>query len=309
MILIIASPHDIHARCVTDRLRAVGQRVCILDLAVFGQGGSVTYPIGRLGSPRVTSTDGQIIEMDEARTVWYRRHHHPQVPAAIVDTDDRRFAQAEWAETLTGLLMSLNARVINPMLPQMAATKPRQLEVARQIGLRVPDTLITNDPAEVERFLELHNAQIIHKAMSAPNHQLIDTRRWTGADRPGLSDLSIAPTMFQEEIIGPADVRVTVVGSQIFTARIVDSHNHGVVDSRMNLEMMYEPHELPTKVQYLIMEFMKKTGLVVGAIDMKITADGDYVFFEVNPQGQFLYIEILTGLPITSAFARLLAEN
>lgn len=54
---------------------------------------------------------------------------------------------------------------------------------------------------------------------------------------------------------------------------------------------------------------MATLGLVFGTIDLKITHDGEYVFLEVNPQGQFLYVENLTGLPITLALARLLARD
>ena len=54
---------------------------------------------------------------------------------------------------------------------------------------------------------------------------------------------------------------------------------------------------------------MGELGLLFGTIDMKLTEGGEHVFLEVNPQGQFLYIEILTGLPIANAVADFLARD
>ena len=44
-----------------------------------------------------------------------------------------------------------------------------------------------------------------------------------------------------------------------------------------------------------------------GAFDLRRRDDGVHVFLEVNPAGQWLYVEEATGLPITAAVARLLA--
>ena len=130
---------------------------------------------------------------------------------------------------------------------------------------------------------------------------------WAETDSEALEDLPLAPTMFQEAVDGPSDVRATVAGERILAARIQSSEGRFGVDSRLDLDVPCVPHELPARVANPLLEMMSALGLVYGTIDLKITDEGEYFFFEVNPQGQFLYIEILTGLPITSAVADLLA--
>lgn len=250
-----------------------------------------------------------MVDFDEVEAVWYRRFHEIAVPPEVGIADDRVFVRREWQDVLNSIFFGLDCRSVNPLPGQISATKPRQLEMARRTGLPVPDTLVTNDPSQVEIFLERHRGRVVHKAMSPPMGRFIDTRRWTDADRAALSDLPLAPTIFQEEIVGPSDVRVTIVGEEVFAARIETAEGRAGLDSRLDLDAPCYPHSLPVDVRERLLDMMRALGLCYGAVDLKITERGEYVFFEVNPQGQFLYIEVLTGLGISSAMAGLLAGD
>jgi glutathione synthase/RimK-type ligase-like ATP-grasp enzyme len=248
------------------------------------------------------------VRLNDIKAVWLRRFFRPRLSSAISDLGDRAFAQSEWSKTVDGVLASLNARFVNSMHAQRAAVKPRQLQIARQAHLRIPDTLITNDPSDARAFLQEHDYRVVHKAMTAPEHFLIDTRRWEGCGYALDEDLPFAPTIFQEEISGP-DLRVTVVGGQIFTCITPGSPNPATVDVRFGGYESAEPYDLPGVVKERILEVMCELGLVFGCLDMKLdTTRDDYVFLEVNPQGQFLFVEILTGLPISRALCDLLCE-
>jgi glutathione synthase/RimK-type ligase-like ATP-grasp enzyme len=141
--------------------------------------------------------------------------------------------------------------------------------------------------------------------MSAPNHMFVDTRLWKEKDRQYLANLQLAPVMFQEYISGPYDIRATIVGDEIFSARITNQNRGEAIDSRLNLDSHYEAYELPEEIRDKILGFMKKMGLVFGTMDLKITKEGEHVFFEINPQGQFLYVQILTKLPIVEGFSKI----
>ncbi|MEZ4456069.1 MAG: hypothetical protein R2882_05895 [Gemmatimonadales bacterium] len=80
------------------------------------------------------------------------------------------------------------------------------------------------------------------------------------------------------------------------------------MDVRLN-NVPYRPHELPLEVQERILLLMRRLGLEYGAIDFRLTPEGEYVFLEINPAGQFLYIEQATGLPIAAALAGHLARG
>jgi glutathione synthase/RimK-type ligase-like ATP-grasp enzyme len=77
----------------------------------------------------------------------------------------------------------------------------------------------------------------------------------------------------------------------------------------MNLHAKYMAHELPAETARLLGELMNRLGLVYGAIDLRLTPEGRYVFLEINPAGQFLYIEHATGQPIAATLAQTLLKK
>lgn len=306
LILVVASPNDSHARIVARKLGEAGHEVRFLDWSNAVETLRVTYPIG-CKAPGPSAWLGEDIDPGRIDTVWYRRAPSPLLPDVRED-DERRFAIAEWVSAVEGFLSSLPARFVSSPARQRQATKPRQLEAALRAGLRVPETLITNEPQAALEFVERHGGKVVHKVLTATNHFFPDTRRFDQHARDALHNLPLAPTMFQEEIIGPAELRITVVGKQLFTARILRRPGDDGVDSRLNLDRPYEPAQLPPDVERRLLTMMDDLGLLFGTIDMKFTNDDEYVFFEVNTQGQFLYVEIMTGLPISDGVADLLME-
>jgi glutathione synthase/RimK-type ligase-like ATP-grasp enzyme len=119
--------------------------------------------------------------------------------------------------------------------------------------------------------------------------------------------LVLAPTIFQEIITDCRELRVTVIGDQAFAAEF--RPRNGLIDGRLDLETPYRQHELPDEVATRLLALVRRLGLVFSTIDMKLTDDGEYVFLELNPQGQYLDIEILTGIPLTAAMAQFLANG
>jgi glutathione synthase/RimK-type ligase-like ATP-grasp enzyme len=107
------------------------------------------------------------------------------------------------------------------------------------------------------------------------------------------------------------ELRVTVVGEQVFAAEIHSQQtNRTRVDwRRYDLSHTpHLPHALPEHVQVKCVELVRRLGLCYGAIDLILTPDGRYVFLEINPSGQYMWIEERTGLPISEAVANLLVS-
>ncbi len=311
MVLIIANEQDVHARYVSKLIEALGVRVVILDLSRL---------IGRLRySHEINSQDvssAQLIaacpiDFTDVRTIWFRRPALVQVPECVVDGVAYQFIRNEWSESINGMVLGLGkARWVNHPLSQSTASKPIQLERARRVGLKVPDTLITNDPERLRHFLGRHQYNVVHKSLTSPAHRLIDTRKWSDADHDNMnSSLPLAPAIFQELIEGPADIRSVIIDGQLFSVRIDMEASRSQVDSRLDLDTEYAPYELPEEVAAPLLKLMNELGLVFGVVDMKLTGQGDHVFLEINPQGQFLFMEILTRLPIARCLAELLCRG
>jgi len=308
MILILSNPEDAHALHITQLLQRRGRDVSSLSRADFGRGASIAFhPEASRGA--ITLDDGTRIVSEDVSAVWYRRPGRVRVNPAIRDDLDRAFADTEWTHALDSFFTIAFRRIISPPLKQRAATKPVQLALAVRAGLPVPDTLITSDPNQAAAFAQKWHGAVVHKAMTAPPHRFLDTRAWDADAARQLDDLALCPTIFQARIFGPADVRVTVVDKQVFAACIETARGRAGVDSRLDHDAPCTPYELPRAVKSAILRLMDELGLLFGTVDLKLANNGEHVFLEINPQGQFLYIEILAGLPISNALAEFLSSD
>ena len=314
MILLIGTETDPHLSRVGQELELLGMESRVLDFSVLG--GAVGFEAGisnRTGPEvRLTAADWSL-STDRVGALWLRRPHRPAVIGEVSDADDRRFARNEWRAAIDGIAASLApGRVVNPPAAERAATKIRQLKAAARLGLRIPDTLVTSSPAAVRSFAEKHGGRVIHKASTAPPHAFVETRRLSAADIELLDLAPLAPVMVQEEITGPADLRVTVAGERLYAALIPpaggDDGDAEAVDSRLNLSWDYRPFEIDRDVARRLKALLTALGLTMGTVDLKLLESGDCVFFEINPQGQFLYVEIMTGQEISKGVAATLAE-
>jgi glutathione synthase/RimK-type ligase-like ATP-grasp enzyme len=104
-----------------------------------------------------------------------------------------------------------------------------------------------------------------------------------------------------------ADLRVTVVGERVMAAEADARGGEYAVDVRFNTGVTYRPHALPVEVERKLLALVRRMGLEYGAIDLRLTPEGEYVFLEINPAGQFLYVEQAAGIPIAAAVAEHLA--
>jgi glutathione synthase/RimK-type ligase-like ATP-grasp enzyme len=303
LIIIVSNPQDIHALCVLKEIQSLGHEAVIIDSESFGEHYNIMHRIGK--SAKLYKPD-LFINNTNIESVWLRRPTKIKYSDLSLGSSDQRFLENEWWHAFMGSLLSLQTRLINHPFSQNSIIKPYQLEVANKVGFIIPDTCITNDALEAKKFFSLYKNRVIHKPLTHPEHRFLQTMKYSSDQSEYLEDLHIAPTIFQEEIRGKSDIRVTVVGRRLFAAEIDTPDN--IVDSRLTSYDKYRVHNLDKRIISNIHSLMNELGLQFGTIDLKLLDDGDYVFFEINPQGQFLYIEILTGLPITRQMAKFLAN-
>ncbi len=189
-----------------------------------------------------------------------------------------------------------------------AAHKPWQLKLAKQAGLVLPETLMTNDPDEAREFWRRHPGAVIYKPFLQTYNAWRETRLLRPEEEELAAAVRFAPVIFQRYVPGVLDLRITVIGDRVLAAEANLENGEYKVDVRFNTNITYRPHQLPDAVSAKLLAFMRRLGLEYGAIDMRVTPEGEYVFFEVNPAGQFLYVEQAAGLPITAALAAHLAS-
>lgn len=310
MILIVSYPDEEHTVEVVRRLEQAGREVVQLDLADFPARAGLQLSWSNGGRPRYI-VDGPRgpVDLWEARVGWWRRVRPFSIDSAVVAPSMRAFAESETAQAFEGMLDALPCAWVNPRAADEAAHhKPFQWAVASELGLRVPHTLVTTKPESARQFIDaIGVGRVIFKAFLATHENWRETRLIEPGDLERLDLVRYAPVIFQEYIEG-VDLRITVVGDAVFAAEIDARKTSYPFDMRMVIgETAVRAVELPPEVREAILLLQRRLGLVYGAIDMRRTARGEHVFFEVNPAGQWLFVEQRTGQPISQRIADLLA--
>lgn len=307
---IISHAADEHAAAVIRILQNDGKSPRLIDTAAFPANMTLSFSLDGRGHVAVLGDEVDAFDTDELHVVWWRRPRpyglNPQLDPSMAS-----FAYAECHEAMAGMWHSLDVQWVNPPeADEVAHHKPRQLALAARLGLSVPNTLITNDPQAARAFIaSLRDKRVIYKTFLAQETQWRETRLVGRAELDAMESLRLAPVIFQEFVDAEIDLRVTVFGEEVYAAAITTPPGAYEYDYRVDLSgVRIEPASLPKKLEGLLVRLVAELGLLYGAIDLRLTPEGDYIFLEINPAGEFLFIEEKSGIPLTSAMADLLTR-
>ncbi|MFJ4688635.1 ATP-grasp ribosomal peptide maturase [Streptomyces sp. NPDC088789] len=312
-VAVVTEVDDVTADMVISELNRRGVPVVRFDPSDIGDRLLVTARFGSGPRPAPTGrlrTPSRVTRLDDVRSLYWRRPTWPHFEH--LDAPDARFATAQVRHGLGGALYALtNCRYVNhPLCNYAAEHKPLQLAVAGRLGLVVPPTLISNDPAAVRAFLTEHG-HAVHKTLRWTPYRRPDgigLTTWTEPVTAAEVDESVVavPHLFQARVDKVADVRVVVVGPKVFAIRI----DSDLLDWRTDYDALtYTPMTLPVGTERALTAHLKHFGLASGSFDLCLTRDGDLHWLELNPNGQWGWLEDETGLPIAAAFADLLEQG
>jgi glutathione synthase/RimK-type ligase-like ATP-grasp enzyme len=300
-VLILSFANDFHAVALQALLRRRGAGADVVDPSSFPESASLAF---RAGEGLSVTAFGYALE--EYTSVWWRRVAPPRVSERIRDPEEHRFAARECREALWGALDAAGVPIHNqPDAETRAGRKPVQLAAARACGLRVPETLITNDPDEVLAFRERHG-EVVYKVFSATSLMMTDTRPLTDADLPDLWRVRHAPLIFQEYVPRGREYRVTLVGDDVFAAEITIRHPGAHYDWRLDQAYGVHATRLPADLERRLRALRRRLGLSSGSVDLRETPEGEVYFLEINPGGQFLFLDVFARLPVAERFCDLL---
>jgi glutathione synthase/RimK-type ligase-like ATP-grasp enzyme len=311
MILVVSYADEDHTVGVIDRLTRAGHEVALVDLAEFPSSAGVllAHAPGEPAAYRFETPRGTL-DLTRVGAVWWRRIRPFGVDHSITGSRERSFALSETEEAVLGMLESLPATWVNPQRNDQAAHhKPYQWAIAREVGLTVPRTLVTNQPGPARDFIRhVGVGKVVYKAFLAIAEAWRETRIVREEDLARLDDVRYAPVIFQEYIHG-VDVRVTVVGEHVLAAEIDATSTSYPADMRMVVgDAPVRPVDLPVGLADALRALVGRLGLVYGAIDLRRTPEGDHYFFEINPAGLWRFIEDRIDLPISDAVASTLVR-
>lgn len=242
-------------------------------------------------------------KIERGDVVWIRR---PEAPVTNPKTDeaDKKFATLEYEafyRSIAYLLQTLPVWCINKYsAARMMQQKAVQLRLARQCGLNIPATLMSNNPASVKEFLELKNMRAICKGFTPHVWQkenvktvaITETFELRRDELPADEVLTYAPAIYQAMVVKDLDVRTVLMGQHVYSYAL--SNSKKALDWRQDATLGCVGAGLiktPPEVEKGILEFAKRSGLCFGSMDFCVDAQGKWWFLEINEQGQFLWLD------------------
>lgn len=330
-IVIVTEQFDPHTDDVIRALRQMGHEPIRLNTNDIPLNVLISFYITDHdydGTIKITA-NGRSIDITDIRSIWWRRPSDFPLPSNLSE-QEREFAKTEIQHTLNGLWASTDCYWMSfPSKIREASWKMGQLKRASQLGFEIPRTLITNDPNEALGFYDMCNGKVIYKVMSDPFlgtgktpylavNQEPTVPRATYTTLINEAELSMfdtvhtVPCQFQEYIDKKIELRVTVIGNEVFGAEIhSQAHQSTSVDWRnYDVTIPYQKADLPVEFTEKCINLVKSYGLNFSAMDFIVTDDKRFVFLENNPNGQFMFIEkLVPELKMTEALAACLIRG
>ncbi len=319
-VLILTRKTDLEATRVSIRLLAKGIDSVRINVEDMPNQIRIRVNIGNICEPSIEVSAGERnLGICKFPVVWLRDFDTTLMSFDFGENYDkfaRRFCYEQWNDTYKILIDSLSSEWINrPEANLKTSNRLKQLTFAREAGLKIPSTLITNDPNAAAEFYTHHDGQIVLKAV---HHHGIEidgkvysmyTRSLTKDSLSRLVDLIYAPCILQERLKKKSELRVTIVGEKVFATKI---HTEALPDCCDDLHRG-KLSEIPKKAVKLdeateagCLKMMNTFGLKYGAIDFLLDERDQPFFLEINPTGDWYWIEHDTKQPITESMVNMI---
>lgn len=255
---------------------------------------------------RSISVGPRTLDLGAVEAVWYRRSIHP-IPKAPLTPAERYFVVGELRHLAMGLVLNPRITWVNPIdKVSVAEHKLYQLQVAANLGFQVPRTLVSADVERLRRFASGNATGTVCKPIfhgmffDGLSRNAIYTRR-LDVETIDAESLRTCPILLQEEIPRVADVRATFIGRHCFVADI--RGDACLIDWRDPAAVVeYAVSSLDDATVGLCRQMLAELGLVYGAFDFIRTPSGNLVFLEINPTGEWAWLEDKLNFPMRDAF-------
>lgn len=319
-ILIVTSKIDVTADLVIHELQKrsislvrfnVEDFPCKTQINIFHKGKQIAGELFIPGIGEFTSED--------FGSIYFRIYEPPQIDSAIADLEHRSYAEDQSNECFRWFLDTLKGFWVSDWRAiEKAQSKVLQLSLAHNLGLRIPETLVTSNPDEFRKFYLDCNQLVIAKNLTnlgivSNMEGFIYATLVSDSFMAQIDNLAYSPVLFQRYIPKEFELRATVVGDKVFTSEI---HSQALEETKIDWRKYslenpppHQVHQLPENIEESLREMVKRLGLKFGAVDLIYTPDHQYFFLELNANGQWGWVQFMTGLPIKEAIADLLIRN
>lgn len=296
-VLILGEESDFHAAHVYQAVRQAGWAVAYWNTAQFPTQTQLSL-LPQENRAWLTLPSGQHLDLAQVRGVYWRSFRGSETPD--MPAEAKSIAQWDAQSLLRSLLHHPPIRWVNGWdAYQFHQEKPRQLAQVHRLGVRIPATLVSNQPEALQTFAQRHPS-LIFKPVFGGSHTQQVTPQHLETERL-VQLLRLAPVTLQQYIPG-TNVRSYVLGDRVYTAEIRSE----AIDFREDPQAELIALDPPPQVKQWCLAIARSLLLTWTAIDWRVTPDGDYYFLEANPSPMFYHFEQKTGFPITDDLVGLL---
>lgn len=315
MILILTNKWDISADFVVKELTKRNYpflRINTEDLP--SEQATISLPDLHIS----VSKRGKLHDLaDNVHVIWNRRPGKPYDDVAVENRPSlatQRFVNDQWYSWLEALQLLPEVTWINhPQANNAMESKVRQLFCASKTGFKIPKTFISNDPQKIRTYLKMSHRKIVVKALYSPLIEekdkdfFIFTNEIDNITKTDDDQIRLSPCIFQESMVPKVDYRVTVIGETVIPVRVeFEDPSQKVLDWRTQKNgLRFVSCDLNKEIQCLCRTFVANNKLLFGAIDIVECRDG-FVFLEINPNGEWGWLQKPGGLPIAETLCDLM---
>lgn len=321
-ILIFSIRGDVHVEQVLKHL-SPNTRIFLHNTDVLAEPIENECSISfNQNSVSLLRSDGKRINIEDLTAIWYRKPglwRPERTVRSMLRRMDYRMKKAEITHVIEGVMEIAQHKGVYCFSDILniiwAGNKLPQLLVAQQVGLKTPKFIISNQVQSIANFMNqnIKNGVIIKSLTGTVAYA--NTEMYCMTQQYKLNAFIKKYGKFttidhyltiQEEIHKAFDVRVTVVGQKVFACRILSQENKlSKTDFRTvdPLTLKHEPVQLPFTIIKKLLKLCSYYNLKYAAIDLIEDKMGKYYFLEVNPNGQYLWVEDVAKLPISAAIA------
>ena len=308
MILIVTVAQDLHALAVQKHVREAGACDChIVECDRVAQRPGITYAIGHSVQDTVLTSEDRAVSISEAAVLWLRTIRAEQIlQHPVEDETAKAIINNDCRGGLLGLLATQFAGrwISTPEATYRGSDKIAQLNAAYACGFRVPRTLVSQSRKDVLEFYEACGGEVVVKTVIGAPGPFLETRT-LDPDRFDDAAFAAAPAIYQEYIPGSDHLRLICLGDSSYAARIRTPD----LDWRVNLNVPIESYVVPQELHGAVRSVLDRLRLEMGIVDLKLTPEDEPVWLEVNPQGQFLFLDSFTDLRLAAKFAEYLISE
>lgn len=320
MIIILTNKEDVTVDFIVRELKRQEIEYYRLNTEDIPQKVEVNFSIEEDKFLLLDKVKNIEVDLNKITSVYFRR---AQVSSLAyideINMQERNYLRGELAYLLEGIYKVLSKRywLNNVYRIREAENKIFQLQNAKEIGFTIPASVISNIPEVVKSIVDTYENNCIIKPIKSGN---IDTTTSSNIiftskieknffeERARIADF---PVFIQENIHKRYDLRCIVIGEQVYCAQIESQANEdSKIDWRKGKSYLnHAVHELPLEVKEKCIEMTRRLNLNYSAIDLILDKNGRYIFLECNPNGQWAWLEIRLGFPISGDIVKLLNKG